>query len=209
MPYRPTWLNSRGKGAFPRTGTQAHELFQLTQCVRSIHRPPLASRRLTDFDHLCELPEAETASLRVPAASTQSSTPSQSSDGGYDGHSRRTSQDSSSRSGSISTRFSDISSQPSKGRKTSTKPSVTMASLEPAAGLSIRITSSVAAQYGRQIRLCAQETLERLGVTDAAVTIVDKGALDCTLRARLECAVERARGASPDRAYPWGGARHE
>ena len=48
------------------------------------------------------------------------------------------------------------------------------------------------------------ETLERLGVTDARVTVVDKGALDCTLKARVECAVFRSCGAS-EQNIPWGG----
>ena len=46
--------------------------------------------------------------------------------------------------------------------------------------------------------------LERLGVTDARVTVVDKGALDCTLKARVECAVFRSCGAS-EQNIPWGG----
>ena len=40
------------------------------------------------------------------------------------------------------------------------------------------------------------ETLNRLDVKDAKVTIVDKGALDCTLKARVECAVFRSCDAS-------------
>ena len=46
--------------------------------------------------------------------------------------------------------------------------------------------------------------LERLGVTDAQVTVVDKGALDCTLKARVECAVFRSCGQSAQN-IPWGG----
>ena len=59
-------------------------------------------------------------------------------------------------------------------------------------------------QYGRQIKATVLETLERLGVTNAQVTVVDKGALDCTLKARVECAVFRSCGQS-DRNIPWGG----
>ena len=59
-------------------------------------------------------------------------------------------------------------------------------------------------QYGRQIKATVLETLERLGVTDARVTVVDKGALDCTLKARVECAVFRSWGAS-EQNIPWGG----
>ena len=60
-------------------------------------------------------------------------------------------------------------------------------------------------QYGRQIKATVLSTLERLGVENASVTVVDKGALDCTLKARVECAVFRSNGTSASN-IPWGGA---
>ena len=48
------------------------------------------------------------------------------------------------------------------------------------------------------------ETLERLDVTNAKVTVVDKGALDCTIKARVECAVYRSNDVKDK--LPWGGA---
>ncbi len=72
-------------------------------------------------------------------------------------------------------------------------------------GIELSLSSSVMNQYGRQIRQTVLETLERLGVEDAAVTVVDKGALDCTIKARVECAVYRSCDASA-RNIPWGGA---
>lgn len=71
-----------------------------------------------------------------------------------------------------------------------------MVRLEPAegAGLDIRLDSSVAAQFGRQIRQVISETLSGLGIEDAQVTAVDKGALDCTIRARVTAAAVRATG---------------
>ena len=66
------------------------------------------------------------------------------------------------------------------------------------------ISSSVINQYGRQIRATVVETLKRLDVGEARVTIVDKGALDCTLKARVECAIFRACGQS-EKNIPWGG----
>ena len=72
-------------------------------------------------------------------------------------------------------------------------------------GVSLELTSSVMNQYGRQIQKTVLETLENLGVTDARVTVVDHGALDCTLRARVECAVFRSCEAS-QKNLPWGGA---
>lgn len=54
------------------------------------------------------------------------------------------------------------------------------------------LESSVINQYGNQIRKVALETLENLGVNNAKVKIVDKGALDCTIKARIEAAVYRS-----------------
>ena len=72
-------------------------------------------------------------------------------------------------------------------------------------GIQLTLSSSVMNQYGRQIKATVLETLERLGVEDAQVTVVDKGALDCTLKARVECAVFRSCGQSQAN-IPWGGA---
>ncbi len=77
--------------------------------------------------------------------------------------------------------------------------------IEPAESLELDIQSSVLNQYGRQIKATVLETLERLDVDKARVTVVDKGALDCTLKARVECAVFRSCDASESN-IPWGGA---
>ena len=78
--------------------------------------------------------------------------------------------------------------------------------VEPAdEGIELTLESSVMNQYGRQIKATVLETLERLGVENARVTVVDKGALDCTIKARVECAVFRSCGAS-EANIPWGGA---
>ena len=66
------------------------------------------------------------------------------------------------------------------------------------------LESSVINQYGNQIRKVALETLKNLGVDNAKVTMVDKGALDCTLKARIEAAVYRSVLQTED--LPWGGA---
>jgi len=71
-------------------------------------------------------------------------------------------------------------------------------------GIQLTLSSSVMNQYGRQIKATVLETLERLGVENAQVTVVDKGALDCTLKARVECAVFRSCGQSAQN-IPWGG----
>ena len=79
-----------------------------------------------------------------------------------------------------------------------------LVTVEPGEGISLELSSSVMNQYGRQIQATVLETLERLDVKDGRVTVVDKGALDCTLKARVECAVFRSCGASASN-IPWGG----
>ena len=66
------------------------------------------------------------------------------------------------------------------------------------------LESSVISQYGNQIRKVALETLNNLGVNNAKVTMIDKGALDCTVKARIEAAVYRSVLQTED--LPWGGA---
>ena len=69
-----------------------------------------------------------------------------------------------------------------------------MISIGPGEGLQVELQSSVEAQFGRQIRAVIKETLEGLGIADAHVRAVDKGALDCTIRARVTAAAVRATG---------------
>ena len=80
-----------------------------------------------------------------------------------------------------------------------------MVTVEPGEGIHLELSSSVMNQYGRQIKATVLETLERMEVKNAHVTVVDKGALDCTLKARVECAEFRRSGASAAN-IPWGGA---
>lgn len=62
--------------------------------------------------------------------------------------------------------------------------------------LEIVIKSEVMHQFGAQIRATVEEVLAKLGVDQGVVIIEDKGALDCTIRARLQAAVMRAAGVS-------------
>ena len=71
-------------------------------------------------------------------------------------------------------------------------------------GVTLSLESSVMNQYGQQIKETVLETLDRLGVKNIKISLVDKGALDCTIKARIECAVLRACGAS-DKNIAWGG----
>ncbi len=61
-------------------------------------------------------------------------------------------------------------------------------------GIEINLNSTVAYQFGNQIKAVITETLEGLGINSAVVTATDKGALDCTIRARVTAAAVRATG---------------
>ena len=69
-----------------------------------------------------------------------------------------------------------------------------MIQIGPGEGLQVELQSSVAAQFGRQIKSVITETLEGLSISDAYVKATDKGALDCTIRARVTAAAVRATG---------------
>ena len=60
-------------------------------------------------------------------------------------------------------------------------------------GLDIDIESVVKAQFGAAIRETVEEVLREMDVDAARVSIVDRGALDCVIRARVETAVLRGR----------------
>ncbi len=66
------------------------------------------------------------------------------------------------------------------------------------------LNSSVINQYGNQIRKVVFETLQNLGVNNVKISVVDKGALDCTIKARVESAVFRSIEQVDN--LPWGGA---
>ncbi|MDL2209610.1 citrate lyase acyl carrier protein [Desulfovibrio sp. OttesenSCG-928-O18] len=61
-------------------------------------------------------------------------------------------------------------------------------------GVSIEIKSIVLDQFGDQIRDCVKEMADQLGVTRGVFQVNDRGALDYTIRARVETAVLRAAG---------------
>ena len=71
-----------------------------------------------------------------------------------------------------------------------------MISLEPGSGaVEIELKSIVEKQFGRQICSIINNTLSELDVKSAKVKAVDKGALDCTIQARVRAAVHLAAGA--------------
>lgn len=63
-------------------------------------------------------------------------------------------------------------------------------------GIRIELESIVKKQFGNRIIAVVREVLGELGIKDVHVFLQDKGALDCTVRARLEAATYRASGIS-------------
>lgn len=66
------------------------------------------------------------------------------------------------------------------------------AGFEP--GIEIVLNSPVKKQFGSQIEKVVREVIERHDIESAVVELKDSGALDCTIRARVECAIARALG---------------
>ena len=64
--------------------------------------------------------------------------------------------------------------------------------------LEVTMSSIVSAQFGNAILCEVEQTLKKLGVTDAVVSVEDKGALDCVIRARVQAAVARAADVMPE-----------
>lgn len=60
-------------------------------------------------------------------------------------------------------------------------------------GVQLQLESVVAQQFGDAIRAVVREVLEEQGVESANVRVVDRGALECVLRARVETAVLRGK----------------
>lgn len=61
-------------------------------------------------------------------------------------------------------------------------------------GIEIDLESVIKFQFGEAIEAAIRETLAKCGVERARLTVSDRGALDCVLRARVEAAVARGRG---------------
>lgn len=66
--------------------------------------------------------------------------------------------------------------------------------LPAGSGVELILTSVVYEQFGPEIEAVIRQTLKDLAVTDVKVTASDRGAVDCTIRARVETAVYRGKG---------------
>ena len=60
-------------------------------------------------------------------------------------------------------------------------------------GLEVELESVVKAQFGDAILDTVRQVLSQCGVENARVRVVDRGALECVIRARVETAVCRGK----------------
>lgn len=66
--------------------------------------------------------------------------------------------------------------------------------IEPGNGqLNLSVESVVKKQFGDKIMASVRDVLDEYNVEDANVRVVDRGALDCVIRARVETAILRAK----------------
>ena len=67
--------------------------------------------------------------------------------------------------------------------------------VEPAQDLTVELQSVVQAQFGEAIEAAVRDVLAQCGVEKACVKVMDRGALECVIRARVETAVLRGKEA--------------
>lgn len=69
-------------------------------------------------------------------------------------------------------------------------------------GIVIELESEVKKRYGKQICKVITETLKKFGVENVKVKAIDKGALDCVIKARTITAIQRGMAAPEE--LDWG-----
>lgn len=81
-----------------------------------------------------------------------------------------------------------------------------MIEIEPGEQRAVEVIlkSSVANEFGKQITDTIRTAVEDFGLEYAVINAIDKGALDCTIRARVTAACQRATGMEP---FDWGKSR--
>ena len=60
-------------------------------------------------------------------------------------------------------------------------------------GLELQLSSVVEKQFGQKIKATVSDVLAQYGVENASVRVVDRGALECVIRARVETAILRTK----------------
>jgi len=61
-------------------------------------------------------------------------------------------------------------------------------------GVKLQLESVVMGQFGQSIEKAVRNVLQEMEVENANVRVVDRGALECVIRARVETAVLRGKG---------------
>lgn len=61
-------------------------------------------------------------------------------------------------------------------------------------GIKLQLESVVMGQFGEAIEKAVRDVLQEMNVENANVRVVDRGALECVIRARVETAVLRGKG---------------
>ena len=60
-------------------------------------------------------------------------------------------------------------------------------------GVKLQLESVVMGQFGEAIEKAVRNVLQELSVENANVRVVDRGALECVIRARVETAIHRGK----------------
>ena len=66
--------------------------------------------------------------------------------------------------------------------------------IAPGSTLDVHLESVVLEQFGEEIKAVVHQVLQEQGVEKAKVNVIDRGALECVLRARVETAIARGKG---------------
>lgn len=82
--------------------------------------------------------------------------------------------------------------KPSMAGTTESSDVMVMLRPNPAGGIVIDLKSDVMVSFGDAIEATVRDVMKEFDVNDAQVSIVDKGALDFVIRARMQCAICRA-----------------
>ena len=58
-------------------------------------------------------------------------------------------------------------------------------------GIELNLESAVIEQFGEAIRSAVLDVISEMNISDIKIKVVDRGALDCVIRARVETALRR------------------
>lgn len=72
----------------------------------------------------------------------------------------------------------------------------------PSDKVEVNVKSTVYAQFGKQIEEVIQKVLDNFEIKSGKIQVDDRGALDCTIKSRVETAILRSNNITED--IPWG-----